>query len=67
MDENLPAVLHKVEHLLKDKCTHYLVVVMDGEDVFTLTDSKVVAMGLARRVVKKIDTKWEQEENNDEE
>ncbi len=61
MDQSINKTMLHVEDLLKDKCTHYMIAVTDGDTVQMIYNSSYMAHGLACKVQQEIELGWKRE------
>lgn len=68
IDNQTNKTIEQVESLLRDRFTHYMVVAVDGSDVFTTWDSNIASLGMAEYVKNRINCYWKncEVENEDE-
>lgn len=59
MDTRTDTLLNEIESKLKDRFTHYMIVVMDGEEIMHCLDSKVVARGMIEYIANEISQDWQ--------
>lgn len=56
--DDVQNTLRMVEDALKDKCTHYLIVISDGASITPMYNSGLVAHSMAHQVMSDIEAAW---------
>lgn len=62
IDKATSLILDKVEGILSDRFVHYTVVATDGDDVYNICDSKIVAKGMIDYLSCEIEKDWKRDD-----